>query len=154
MKPSEPSPTIAEPSPSRSEGLVPGNAESVEWCEQHRVIPEPSPSNEVTQPFRALSIIRALSNIVALCDRYTVHESTLEAVVPAAEIRHIIKAALRAPTIAAPSTSNEVTAEIVEAFWEGCGFIYQDDAPSDEQVKAGIEAALKARKPADDGAGQ
>jgi hypothetical protein len=34
----------------------------------------------------------------------------------------------------------------LEAFWEGVGFVNQDDLPDDEQVRRGIEAALAAMR--------
>jgi hypothetical protein len=61
-------------------------------------------------------------------------------------------------TIAAPSPSHEVTPEMLVAFWE-VWKAEQDifGQPDDAKLLAiadGLEAALKARKPADDGAGQ
>ena len=69
-----------------------------------------------------------------------------------------IEAALAtpSPTIAAPSPSNEVTEEMLDAALEA--FVESENVPDTrhdtEAMRAAIEAALKARKPADEGAGQ
>ncbi|MGC1759506.1 MAG: hypothetical protein WA742_09135 [Candidatus Cybelea sp.] len=142
-------PTIAAPSPrcerceksaahiNHQGGFIPwGNDESVK---PHDFVAAPSPSNEVT-PEMVAAAKRILFHETEECDE---------------EVLLAIAAALKARK---PAPSNEPAVE-----WVMCAvrdamrehnFVVERGSDLWNRLRRHIEAALKARKPADDGAGQ